>query len=585
MNSEQTLRKRVLTSKEDEKTATESTEERVVNESKEDWCPSSRTLLRLILLVRLLSALYNIIWDCDETYNYWEPLHFILYKHGFQTWEYASQYALRSYLYIFFHAIVILPLKYLGLYKLTLFYSLRGFFALISAYAETQLYTAVVKSYGSKIGIYFAVIMVTSCGMFLSVTSFLPSSFVIYFICFAYSHWLRGNYKLGIFFIAFSSLIGWPFVALLGIPMFIDLVFIEKKCFKFIKYAIISGVSILSVQVAVDSYMFGKLVIAPYNIIKYNVFPSGKQGPNLYGEEPLSYYLINCMLNFNVLFSFAIINLLLQIFACRYSFAKFNKHHLLVSVSMYLWLLVFFTRPHKEERFLYPIYPLICLSAAHSIHLITIICKFKLVPIKFFVKILPSFIIFVHFILSILRLIALFKNYNAQMYLFHELDKPQLKYMKELETKERVNVCIGKEWYRFPSSFFLPESYQRQKWRLKFVKSNFGGQLPNEYAENTKTIVEATRLVDFKKFNDENLEIKERYIDLKFCDFFIDTHDLNKKNSISSEFKDPNKWTIIKRMNFIDINNSKNIYRAIYIPYLYEKNVKFYDFVLYKRNK
>lgn len=31
---------------------------------------------------------------------------------------------------------------------------------------------------------------------------------------------------------------------------------------------------------------------------------------------------------------------------------------------MYLWMLVFFTRPHKEERFLFPIYPLICLSGA-----------------------------------------------------------------------------------------------------------------------------------------------------------------------------------------------------------------------------
>ncbi|KAL0192516.1 hypothetical protein M9458_010812, partial [Cirrhinus mrigala] len=31
---------------------------------------------------------------------------------------------------------------------------------------------------------------------------------------------------------------------------------------------------------------------------------------------------------------------------------------------MYLWMLVFFTRPHKEERFLFPIYPLICLCGA-----------------------------------------------------------------------------------------------------------------------------------------------------------------------------------------------------------------------------
>jgi len=34
---------------------------------------------------------------------------------------------------------------------------------------------------------------------------------------------------------------------------------------------------------------------------------------------------------------------------------------------MYLWILIFFTQAHKEERFLFPIYPLICLSAAISL--------------------------------------------------------------------------------------------------------------------------------------------------------------------------------------------------------------------------
>ena len=41
-----------------------------------------------LLVPRILSALYNIIHDCDEVYNYWEPLHFLLYGHGMQTWEY-----------------------------------------------------------------------------------------------------------------------------------------------------------------------------------------------------------------------------------------------------------------------------------------------------------------------------------------------------------------------------------------------------------------------------------------------------------------------------------------------------------------
>lgn len=39
-------------------------------------------------LLRHMSASSNLIHDCDEVFNYWEPLHFLLYRSGFQTWEY-----------------------------------------------------------------------------------------------------------------------------------------------------------------------------------------------------------------------------------------------------------------------------------------------------------------------------------------------------------------------------------------------------------------------------------------------------------------------------------------------------------------
>lgn len=41
-----------------------------------------------LMVARYYSALYNNIHDCDEVFNYWEPLHYLLYKSGFQTWEY-----------------------------------------------------------------------------------------------------------------------------------------------------------------------------------------------------------------------------------------------------------------------------------------------------------------------------------------------------------------------------------------------------------------------------------------------------------------------------------------------------------------
>lgn len=37
-----------------------------------------------------------------------------------------------------------------------------------------------------------------------------------------------------------------------------------------------------------------------------------------------------------------------------------------------------------------------------------------------------------------------------------------------------MSVCVGDEWYRYPSSFFLPGP----AYRLQFVKSGFDGMLP-----------------------------------------------------------------------------------------------------------
>lgn len=54
---------------------------------------------------------------------------------------------------------------------------------------------------------------------------------------------------------------------------------------------------------ATDSYFYGRLVIAPYNIVFYNIFTS--HGPNLYGTEDGYFYFFNGFLNFNIVFIIA----------------------------------------------------------------------------------------------------------------------------------------------------------------------------------------------------------------------------------------------------------------------------------------
>ena len=82
--------------------------------------------MRYLLAARLCSVFFMHVADCDETYNYWEPVsathfvpfhagldvcfsplqfHYILYGKGYQTWEYSPAYALRSYGYILLHTL------------------------------------------------------------------------------------------------------------------------------------------------------------------------------------------------------------------------------------------------------------------------------------------------------------------------------------------------------------------------------------------------------------------------------------------------------------------------------------------------
>ena len=71
---------------------------------------SSQSMFALSLLtllpIRLYGALHTPIMDCDEVFNFWEPLHLLQRRSGMQTWEYAPQYALRSYAFIHLYKLV-----------------------------------------------------------------------------------------------------------------------------------------------------------------------------------------------------------------------------------------------------------------------------------------------------------------------------------------------------------------------------------------------------------------------------------------------------------------------------------------------
>lgn len=87
----------------------------------------------------------------------------------------------------------------------------------------------------------------------------------------------------------------------------------RRKIGYLMKWGVLYASVITLALILVDSRYYCKLVIAPLNIILYNVFTS--HGANLYGVEPASFYLVNSVLNFNlaVLFAFVALPLCLLV--------------------------------------------------------------------------------------------------------------------------------------------------------------------------------------------------------------------------------------------------------------------------------
>jgi alpha-1,2-mannosyltransferase len=113
-----------------------------------------------------------------------------------------------------------------------------------------------------------------------------------------------------------------------------------------------------------------------WNIVKYNVFPDASRGPGLYGTEPWYYYLLNLALNFNILLPMALFSLPALAITYRIdrrrlgnavpSAEKSSPFRLLALrlLPLYVWIGIFTVQPHKEERFMYPVFPLVCFNAA-----------------------------------------------------------------------------------------------------------------------------------------------------------------------------------------------------------------------------
>lgn len=601
--------------------------------------------------------------DCDETFNYWEVVHFLLFRDtSFQTWEYANEFALRTYAYLtpivgvgrIYIKILqsgILPSWLWPLLtgqevdpsnstKIALFFLLRSTLGATMAYAEVSFCRAIVEqgftaNCATKSGqetsrrdkvnsasfvpttgtpytsLWFTLVgwvteclLLSSAGMAHSAAALLPSSTLMGFWMLAAAAYLRKeNGYFCVLAITATLAIGWPFGVLVFVPLGIGVLVREQNqlmAFIFLRIVPITIV-VQALVMLVDYHHYGRLVSPSWNILLYNTKAGGDE---LYGVEPLSYYMKNLVLNFNYV---ALVGAVGVSPLCWFGFSSSTwPEGWSLMAALYLWIGLVFPRPHKEERFLYPIYPCLCLGAAIvSVSFTQGVLKNPWIQLQgrqqdlkqTSTRIAPISAIILALIwipaasISWSRTTALSRYYTAPLHVYAQIPVVLLTEKSSSLELEGENsavlstdvICTCGEWYRFPSSFFIES--ELSKVAFGFAPSTFTGQLPQPFAKEGSGPPKSTK----NQFNDKNQPEGGSYTPLERCDFLIELstslHSCIAQNGSNEDMK----WNPILKEPFFDAETTTSmVHRILYIPFLHDiavqgGDVQYVDYVLYAK--
>lgn len=225
---------------------------------------------------------------------------------------------------------------------------------------------------------------------------------------------------------------------------------------------------------------------------------------------------------------------------------------------------------------MFPVYPLFCLFGAVTLtevqklfhHLFVRDSRhhYSASSTWFAVSVSVAFAL-----LSLSRSSALFYGYHAPLDLYVELNHMSSTLEDPFPADKHINLCVGKEWYRFPSSFFLPS----ERWRLQFIRSEFRGQLPKPYSDAAN----ATKVTP-THMNDMNNEEPSRYISITKCDFLVDLETDRETEHEPNFVKRTKEWEVMIKKPFLDAKRSHRLFRAFYVPFVSYRYTTYVNYVL-----
>ncbi|XP_030883988.1 alpha-1,2-mannosyltransferase ALG9-like [Leptonychotes weddellii] len=534
------------------------------NKAGQVWAPEGSTAFKCLLSARLCAALLSNISDCDETFNYWEPTHYLIYGKGFQTWEYSPVYAIRSYAYLLLHAWpAAFHARILQTNKILVFYFLRCLLAFVSCICELYFYKAVCKKFGLHVSRMMLAFLVLSTGMFCSSSAFLPSSFCMYTTLVAMTGWYMDKTSVAVLGVAAGAILGWPFSAALGLPIAFDLLVVKHRWKSFFHWFLVALILFLVPVVVIDSYYYGKLVVAPLNIVLYNVFTP--HGPDLYVQN-------------------------------------LGHPYWLTLAPMYIWFIIFFIQPHKEERFLFPVYPLICLCGAVALSALQV--SFRETHI-FFVPF--------HF-LNWSRSLKAYYRMLPPRYFIHALNLIQIILLKLYVLIAwlliillswlhicTVNLCVN--FFLLPTRIHLIMFVIAD--RSIFIMAAFGSLLDN--SDNFIISVLASVVICHLTSSDLMLVEEKEFalslpdgvrspgsllglhgylgIDISKCHYLVDLDTMRETPREPKYSSNREEWISLAYRPFLDASRSSRLLRAFYVPFLSDQYTAYANYTILKPRK
>ncbi|KAF6158310.1 hypothetical protein GIB67_022390 [Kingdonia uniflora] len=102
-------------------------------------------------------------------------------------------------------------------------------------------------------------------------------------------------------------------------------------------------------------------------------------------------------------------------------------------------------------------------------------------------------------------------------------------------------VCVGSEWHRFPSSFFVPDYVSEVCW----INDGFRGLLPLPFNSTLGGTAGAPHY-----FNSKNKASDVQYLrDLEACDFLVE---LQLQRPYPSRGSDLPTWEVVAALPYLD---------------------------------